>query len=418
MAEPAAIATTDDAEAQAGDAGRRLLLVAPTEYDASVAKGVERLLHDFDEKGFFGKVEMVFPFTRHNRVLELAPRLAIHEFGVPGPSVLRQVLGPLHVLRVILATARLARRPEIAVVRATDPCLSGLVALAAARLAGKPVCVSIHADFDKRHDLDAQSGAPRVLGSRALAIRIEQLVLRRADMVLPIRPSLVPYAERRGARPERVHVIPHGSDLSDFTSAADLSRLAGLDLPAGAKLVSFVGRLSRENYVDDVLEAARRLAGRYDDVVVAIAGGGGEEARLKTVVAQDPVLARVVRFLGFLPRPVVAELRKASAVALCPMGGFSLIEACAAGAPVIAYDAEWHRELVVDGETGYLVPEGDAAGLADAVGRLLDDPEAARRMGQAARALAVARHDLDVAVETKRRVYRELIEGRARPAHG
>ena len=107
---PAGAASADVAAVAATGNGRRLLLVAPTEYDASVAKGVDGLLRDFDEKGFFDRVVMVFPFTRHNRVVGLGAGLAIHEFGIPGPSLLRQVLGPLHILRVVWATARLARR--------------------------------------------------------------------------------------------------------------------------------------------------------------------------------------------------------------------------------------------------------------------------------------------------------------------
>lgn len=391
---------------------QRLLLVAPTEYDASVAKGVDRLLLDFDEKGYFSKVVMAFPFTRHNRTVIPGPGLVIHEYGVAGPSAWRQLMGPAHVMRVVAAIALLARRENVTVVRATDPCLSGLVALVAARLARKPVCVSIHADFDKRHALDAAGGAPLVFGSRRLAIAVERFVLSRADMVLPIRESLVAYARDRGAPRSRIRVIPHGADLSLFTSPPERDHVADLHLPAGRRIVSFAGRLSRENYIDDVLAAARILAAKRTDVVFAIAGGGAEESRVRQVVAEDPLLGRSVRLLGFQPRPVIAALRQRSSVALCPMGGFSLIEACAAGAPVVAYDAEWHRELVMDGQTGYLVPEGCANGLAAAIARLLDDPEGARSMGAKARSVAVARHNLDAAVETKRQCYRLLLDGR------
>lgn len=394
----------------AGDVERRLLLVAATEYDASVAKGVSALLLDFDEQGYFTKVIMAFPFTRHNRVIDLAPSLAIHEFGVEGSSLVRQLSGPFHILRVIKSVASLARTERVAVVRATDPCLAGFVALLAARWARKPVCVSIHADFDKRHELDSAGGAPRIFGSRRLAIAIERSVLSRADMVLPIRSSLVDYARRRGASDARIRTIPHGADLSVFSRPADVQGLTRLGLPPGRPLISFVGRLSKENYLDDVLEAARILGAGHSNAFLAIAGGGSEEQRLKDIVAVDERLRNSVQFLGFQPRETIAALRQASSVALCPMGGFSLIEACAAGAPVVAYDAEWHSELVVDGRTGYLVRERDTEGLAKAMARLIDEPEVARGMGIAARELALQRHDLTKAVEAKRRCYQELID--------
>lgn len=398
------------------ETGRRLLLVAPTEYDASVAKGVDSLLLDFDERGFFEKVVMVFPFTRHNRIVSPARTLDIHEFGVRGPSLWRQLTGPFHLLRTTLRVARLARREAASVVRANDPCLTGLIALSAARLSGKPVCVSIHADFDKRHELDSAGGAPRVFGSRGLAVAIERFVLSRVDMVLPIRESLVGYARRRGAQAAKIRVIPHGADLSAFTQPPDPGVTASLGLPCDRPVVSFAGRLSRENYVDDVLAAARLLSRSHPEVLVAIAGGGSEEARLRAVVDAEPALRHAIKFLGSQSRAAIAALRQRSAVALCPMGGFSLIEACAAGVPVVAYDAEWHRELVIDGVTGHLVREGSSEGLAAAVAALLDDEAGARAMGTRARAIALSRHDLETAAEAKRRCYRDLMESSAEGA--
>ncbi len=398
------------------DGARVLVLVAPTEYDASVAKGNSELLHDFDERGFFSRVVMVFPFTRHNRVLELAPNLHIHEFAVSGPGgplaspLLRQALGPLHIWRMIGAVARLIRNENAAVVRATDPCLAGLIAHAAARRTGRKVAVSIHADFDKRHELDKATGAPRILGSRGLANAVERYVLRRADLVMPIRDTLVPYAERRGATADRIHVIPHGADLTAFTTPSAIDVRAALGLSPGKQIVSFVGRLVKENYIDDVITLGRELAERRDTVELVVAGGGLEEERIRQEVAGDARLSTVVRLVGPQPRTVVAALRQASAVAVSPMGGFSIIEACAAGVPVVAYDVEWHGELVIEGETGYLVPERDVARMADAVRRLLDDPAAARRMGAKARERALARHDLEVAAEHKRKGYRLLVQ--------
>jgi glycosyltransferase involved in cell wall biosynthesis len=395
-------------------AGGPLLLVAATDYDSSRAKGVEALLHDFDERGFFDKVVMAFPFTRHSRVVPLGSGLSIHEYSGWGPPLLRQLLSPLHIVRVGMSVARLARRERAALVRATDPCFAGLVGLIAARLARKPFCVSLHADFDKRDEIDPARGATRIFGSRRLAVAIECFVMSRADLVMPIRESLVAYCLRRGADPARIRVIPHGADLSPFVEPQPDQALTALDLPAGRPIISFVGRISRENYIDDVLAAARIIAQRTDDPLVVIAGGGVEDERVRSTVAADPVLANAIRVVGFQPRPVIAALRQASAVALCPMGGFSLIEACAAGAPVVAYDVEWHRELVIADETGYLVAERSATGLADAVSRLLDNREVARDMGLRGRALAVSRHSLDRAIEIKRQAYRAVIAGAAR----
>jgi glycosyltransferase involved in cell wall biosynthesis len=394
---------------------RRLLLIAATDYDSSRAKGVSDLLSDFDEQGYFDKVVMAFPFTRHERVVKLGPTLAIHEYTVAGPATVRgsrlfkQASAPLHVMRVARAIAALAESEGASVIRATDPCLAGFVGLRAARRAGKPFCVSIHADFDKRHELDPAGGAPKIFGSRRLAVAIERQVMQGADMVLPIRESLIAYAESRGAPRSRIRVIPHGADLSLFATTAGDGAASSLGLPPGARVVSFAGRLSKENYIDDVLAVARVLPAEVGPLVVAIAGSGPEAGRVESIVAADAILRERVRLLGSRPRAEIAALRRLSAVALCPMGGFSLIEACAAGAPAVAYDSEWHRELVIDGRTGYLVPEGDSTGLARAVAALLAAPEAAAAMGRAGQGIALSRHDIAVAVDIKRRCYDELI---------
>lgn len=392
-------------------AGRGLLLISPSDYDTALAKGVAPLLDDFHEDGFFGRVVICFPFTRHARRLRLSPRTEILECGVPVAwRWLRRALASLHVVRSVFRLARLVRAENIDAVRATDPCFSGLLALAIARLARRPVCVSIHADYDKRHALAGDAGAPVLLGSRRLASAVEGLVLARADAVWPIRESLVAYALARGAARARITVIPHGADLATFVSGEGATAPSGL--PSGRAVVSFAGRLSRENYVDDLLAIARRLGSARRDFVLVIAGGGGEGERLAAAVAADPVLADVVRMVGPLDRGAVAGLRRASLVALAPMGGFSLIEAAAAGAALVSYDVEWHREIVRDGETGCLLRENDVDGAAAAIAGLLDDPARARAMGHRAQTLALARHGLDVTTRHKQACYAALL------AHG
>ena len=226
---------------------------------------------------------------------------------------------------------------------------------------------------------------------------------------MPIRDSLRPYALLLGACPGRLRVIPHGTNLQDFVNPAALDVAAHFNIAPGTKIVSFAGRVVRENYVDDLLELARRLGAAREDFIILVVGGGLDEARINGLVQVDPVLRKFVRLVGFMPRHIVAALRQASAVSLCLMGGFSLIEACAAASPVVSYDVEWHRELVRDRETGFLVPEHDIDRLAVVVSRLLDDPTLGAALGRAARALALSRHDLEITTAIKRRCYSEII---------
>ena len=109
---------------------------------------------------------------------------------------------------------------------------------------------------------------------------------------------------------------------------------------------------------------------------------------------------RLQRGLGYAP---------GTGVSLCLMGGFSLIEACAAASAVVSYDVEWHRELIHDDETGVLLPEHDVDRLVTAVSALLDEPERRARLGAAARNLALSRHDVQQTMAIKQRCYAELL---------
>lgn len=308
---------------------------------------------------------------------------------------------PLYLIRAVAAI----RRYGIVGIRAWDPGFSGPWGWLLSRVAHVPLAVSIHADYDKMAELNGARATQAPLGSRLLARKVEAFVLRRATVVMPIRHHLAAKARDAGVKPDRVAVIPHGIDLHEVEQAQSSAALARL--PQDRKILSFAGRLSRENYVDDLMELARRLGNR-DDICVALAGNGPEGARLKAMQAQDPVLQRSVLFLGALSQQDVFALRRRSAISLCLMGGFSLIEALAAGRPVVAYAVDWHSEVVRDGETGCLVGEGDIEGLQCTVTRLLDDPALADRLGQGAHRLAVERHSLDAASAAKREAYARL----------
>lgn len=376
------------------------------------------MLADFDEGGFFDRVLIAFPFARTSSEATVSERVFVRDIGpdwlpLARFRAIRRLAAPAHVVKAVCALARVIRRERLDIVRATDPCFAGLIGWCAARLTGRPLCVSIHADWDKRHALGGASSGATLFGSRRPAKAIERFVLSRAELVMPIRESLRAYALQSGAAPSRIRIIPHGADLGPFIEPSTLSVAERFGLVRGRSIISFVGRLVRENYIDDVVALAQRLVALRDDFVLLVVGGGSEETRLAALLSRDAALNRVIKLAGFQPREVVAAVRQQSAVSLCLMGGFSLIEACASGSAVVSYDVEWHRELVRDGETGYLVDEHDVDGLSRAVNRLLDRTEERTRLGRNARVLAMGRHSLDASARVKQECYREILDGAA-----
>jgi glycosyltransferase involved in cell wall biosynthesis len=230
---------------------------------------------------------------------------------------------------------------------------------------------------------------------------------------MPIREYLVAGALRKGVNPGRIRVIPHGVALEDVSFSKEENLCESFGIPSGRKVLSFVGRLVKQNYVYDLIALAGRLSKIRDDFILLMVGDGSERENVKTLV-QEYRLCSVVRLTGFQPREKVMAIRRQSFLTLCLMGGFSLIEACAARCPVISYDVEWHYELVKNRETGFLIAENDLDGLTEAVVYLLDHPEEAEEMGARAQELAFSRHDILKTSEVKKNCYRELLDGKFR----
>ncbi|GAA4105754.1 glycosyltransferase [Actinomadura miaoliensis] len=192
-----------------------------------------------------------------------------------------------------------------------------------------------------------------------------------------------------GHMPNPLHVTPR--------------RLPSLDAP----IVACVGRLSAEKGVDLLLEAWARVASRYPGWLLRVYGAGPEEDELRRQAASIPEIATSVEFRG-----VVSDVETAfagSSIFVLPSRaeGFpmSVLEAMAYGLPTVAFDcAPGVRALLTDGQDGLLVPPGDTAALAAALGRLIRDDALRRAMGARARA-SVERYRPDAVLDRWERLF-------------
>lgn len=387
-----------------------ILFIVPSDYSSLQAKGVAPMILERDEGGFFKKVFNVHPYASQTQSLNLNETHRLIEFGRDYPfSFLNSNLGkkvnylfkPLWIVKTLIS---LVKTEHIDMIRATDPFWCGFYAWMVGRLTGVPFCVSIHADYDKLYQLEG-----RKRGAPFLFKILEGFVLPRTQLVLPIREHLIPNMLKKGVTADKIRVIPHGVPVQDFSNVGMNNICEEFEISPGKKILSFVGRLTKENYVYDIIELARRLSKIPDDFIILIAGDGHERVGLETLVRKYSLTSMVI-FTGFQPREKVYSIRRQSFLALCLMGGFSLIEACAAGCPTVSYNIEWHYELVKNGETGFLVNENDLDALTEAVRYLLDHPGEAKEMGERARQLAMVRHNILHTSEIKKNCYKELLQ--------
>jgi glycosyltransferase involved in cell wall biosynthesis len=189
---------------------------------------------------------------------------------------------------------------------------------------------------------------------------------------------------RRGVPPERIEVIYPGVDATWYTPDAAEPR-------AGEPTFLYVGRLKRYKGVEIALRALALARQARPDLVLQIAGGGDDRARLERL-ARTLGLGVAARFLGFVPDADKRRLlRRAWAVVLAsPKEGWGMsnVEAAACGTPALASDSPGLRESVRHGDTGFLVPHGDTGALAERMLALAADPGLVARLGRGARAFA------------------------------
>ncbi len=394
---------------------RNLLQVWTSNIQAVKQKGVTHILEGYLEDDFFDELLMLSPFSKQTNDEYLLKRVRVVEYGWQfGFSAFNRLkiaraLGAIRVaFFLVFGFVRIAKNSHIAVVRATDPYLVGLIGLFYARILRTPFVVSIHSDYDKGYALAGRKAAATIFGSRLLAKKLEHFIFKQADLILPIREHIKKtiLAQYR-LDPQKVLIFPHGISLQDFDNTPYLNMADKLGLKNN-KIISFSGRLSNENYIDDVVEIAQKLRTQRQDFVFVIAGGGIEMNRIKAKIIQEQ-MSEYFHLLGFVSQQDVINLRRQSDVSLCLMAGFSLIEACFAARPVIAYDVEWHYELVHNDETGFLVQEHDIAHACDRLNFLLDNKACADLMGQNARSLAISRHEINKTIAIKQGIYKKLL---------
>jgi glycosyltransferase involved in cell wall biosynthesis len=218
--------------------------------------------------------------------------------------------------------------------------------------------------------------------------------------------------EQVGPDPAKVRVVPNGVDVAAIDAArpGPLVRRE-LGLPEDSPVIGLVGRLDHWGKGHKELFTAMAQIRARHPVHALIVGGGRRAAEVRQLAASLG-LAEVVHFLG--PRSDVPDLLNAMDVFVLPSYSegvsLALLEAMAAGLPVIATAVGGLPEVVTDGENGLLIPPRDPGALAGALERLLSDPAWARQLGANARGHVRAHYSLERLGREISKIYEELIE--------
>lgn len=297
------------------------------------------------------------------------------------PGTLSRLPGGAYFDEMMATTRRLLGlidryRPDV--VHAHSPVLNALPAIYAGHRRGVPVVYEVRAlweDGAVDHGTTTE-GSLRYRISRAL----ETFALRRADHVTTICEGLRREITSRGIPGDRVTVIPNAVDTNTFRfgSAPDPVLRAKLGLQ-GAAVLGFAGSFYGYEGLDHLIEALGKLAPRHPDLKLLLLGGGPQQANLEALTKSLSLSDRVV-FTGRVPQRDVQQYYDQVDLLVYPRKPIRLtelvtplkpLEAMAQGRVLIASDVGGHRELIRDGQTGYLFPAGDVAALAATIERVL-----------------------------------------------
>jgi glycosyltransferase involved in cell wall biosynthesis len=253
--------------------------------------------------------------------------------------------------------------------------------------------------------VDPWKGAWQLAIDRHLAHRTERIVTNSS--------GVQEFYVGRGLPAEKFAVIPNG--IAPPVVAHPICRealLAELKLPAGSRLIGCLGRLWPQKGHKDLIWAADLLKSTRDDAHLLIVGDGPLRWRLERFTRQSAVEDKV-HFLG--ERSDVPRLMQHFDVLWLGSEyegqSNAIMEAMAAGVPVIAYDIAGNRDLVVPDETGYLIPRGDRFEFTRRTDWLLNDDALRRRLGEAGRERILREFTVEQMIARHAELYRNLAGG-------
>lgn len=306
------------------------------------------------------------------RVVDAAPCAMFPIASFRKPAVLRQ----------LQSFVDWCRDTRLVLVHAVDTA-ANIFALPAAALAGVPVRVGTRRELD--------------FGRTAIALLTQRGAYGCAHVIVANAQAAADRLGRERVAQRKIAVVPNGLDIERFTPRA-------VRLPV--RRVAMVANLRPEKGHDVLIQAAALILAEFSDARFELIGSGTEQRRLMAL-ADERGVSHAVAFVGH--SDAIPERLAAADAFVLPTRSDALpnavLEAMAAGLPVVATAVGGIVEVIDDGVTGLLVPPGDPRALADALGRLMEDGELATRLGAAGRRHVLGHYSFERMVASFEHIY-------------
>ncbi len=330
-----------------------------------------------------------------NRAGELAEEVRLAGAKVVSLERGPGLMGPLGAIRLRRALQRLA--PDVIHCHQLGATL--YVGVTALTMDSPPIIHTEHGNHDYR------SPRRRLLGYAAF---------RSMDRIYCVSQEILENLARGGMVPrERLTVQVNGVPQPPGDHRQGHSMREQLGIPEQAVIFGTVGRLARVKRQERLLDAVAELAGKGRSPYLILVGEGRQRNRLEDR-ARELGIGHLVRFAGFQrdPAPYISLLDVFVLTSDSEGMPMALLEAWAAGKPVVVTAVGGLPDLVKDDETGLLVPPGDHPRLVEALEALAGDAQHRRRLGDAGRTLVAERYSVNRIAAAYREAYLSLLQHR------
>jgi glycosyltransferase involved in cell wall biosynthesis len=334
-----------------------------------------------------------------SRVRETTPLIIVPQLG--------RAISPLADLIALVKLYRIIRAGRYHIVH-THSSKAGVLGRIAAKLAGTPFIVHTI------HGLAFHDYQPWL--ENRLWRAVERACAPITDHYVSVSGIISQKAIAAGiGRSEKFTTIYSGMELDWFLHAkADSAAIRReFGIPADAPVVGKISRLFPLKGHEQLLDAVPEVVRRHPAVRFFLIGDGILYESLRNRAREEGILENLV-FAGLTPRERIPEMLGAVDVvvhtSLREGLARALPQALAMGKPCVSYDLDGAPEVIIPGQTGFLVKPGDVAGLADAISRLLSDPELRARMGAAGRQLVGHNFRAETMVERTAALYSMLLQ--------
>jgi len=235
---------------------------------------------------------------------------------------------------------------------------------------------------------------------------LDYLAVRKFDKVIAVSEPIRGTLARRGMPPDRLLCIENGVDIKRAGAANGDRIRSELKLPYGKTVLGMVGRLSREKGHRYLFSAIQAM----DDVILLVVGNGPLEAKLRRLAENLHIREKVV-FVGF--KPDVSDYLAATDIFVLPSLTeglpLALLEAMAAGKPVVASDVGGIPTVIGDKKEGLLVRPKDPVALKEAITVLINDKDLAKRLTANAMELAGRRFSVEKMAKSYEETYTDIM---------